>query len=239
MHAIYIQTKDFDQDPLAWKPTFELLTLGSANTLTDFTIDQLQGIDDIGDANFLSHRSRQFPLDVLRPLHALTALQRFTLDTIFPPDLTDSDMAQIASWWPRLQKLDLGTLSGCPGTDAQFTPAKMTLACLPSLAKHCRDLRTLVLPLNLRTSDLSSPLNKVAEEKVPAQTALQTLLIGGLPPPDMDTPTLIRQILTVFPRLEEIESTTVNRSLLGGLETSDKDSMDTETVLMDEFANGQ
>ncbi|KAI0091506.1 hypothetical protein BDY19DRAFT_930806 [Irpex rosettiformis] len=237
LHYIHIEAEEFDQDPLAWKPTFDLLTSRAADTLMDLTIDQTLNPDEMESLEFLSLRSPRFTLETLRPLYALTALQRFTLDVMILPDLTDKDIAQMASWWPHLQVLDLGTLSGGTAHNGRLVAPKITLASLRSLAKRCRNLRTLVLPLDLTVN--SYALEK-KEEKIPAQTALHTLLLGGLPPADTDMSPFIRQILAIFPRLEEIECTSVDKSLYMDLSTSTgKDSMDIHAVMMDEFANGQ
>ncbi len=154
------------------------------------------------------------------------------------PDLTDKDIEQMASWWPRLQRLDLGTLSGSAEHDAQHPTPKITFASLRSLAKHCRDLRRLVLPLDLTATSEHKP-SEAEEEKIPTQTALHTLLLGGLPAPDADMSSFIRQTLAVFPGLEEIECTSVDRSLHVDLSASAKDEADEDVVAMDGLANGQ
>ncbi|KAI0701471.1 hypothetical protein BC835DRAFT_212336 [Cytidiella melzeri] len=242
LHSLYIEAEEYDQDPLAWKPTFDLLVSNASDTLTDFTIDQILESEEMDSIAFLSVPHTRFTLETLRPLRGLTALRRLTVDVMTLPGFTDRDIDHMASWWPHLEKLDFGTLPCAIGYNASLDTVspKITLASLYSLAKHCRNLRTLILPFDT-TAAINCAIEK-PHEQIQAQTALRTLVLGGLPPATEGMSPFIQHILTAFPHLEEIECTSVDRSLLVDLSTTTSakgEDTDAFTATLDGYANGQ
>jgi hypothetical protein len=220
LQSLYIEAEDFDHDPWAWKSTFDLINSRAKDTLIDLTIDQV--LEAAETANVITPRISP-TLDILQPLRGLAALRRFTIDVMIPLDMEDRNIDDMASWWPNIEKLDLGTV----GHDTEPAQPKITLTALRTLAR-CQNLRSLTLPL-----DVSAPCKPTTEEKMISQTALRTLLIGGLPPTNVDMPAFIRHVLAIFPRVEELECTSVDKSL--HVDLSSKNAVDT----LDEFANGQ
>lgn len=242
LRSLYLETEDYDQGSLSWKPTFSLLASKAPDTLIDFTIDQLLEPEEITNSLFLFSIDTRLALETLHPLSALKALRRFTVDAMVLPDFTDKDIEQIGSWWPHLEHLDLGALPGVLDHIEVWTP-KITLSSLNHLAKHCASLRSLTLPLDIsNAASLAAHAAEKTQGKLTQQVSLRRLLVGPPPAPDA-IPGFVRNVLDMFPCVEEIECTSVDKSLCVDIPQSLKDVAladdDRHAGMMDGYANGQ
>jgi hypothetical protein len=61
------------------------------------------------------------------PFACLTHLCRFALNTCVPPDLSDADLATIASWWPEIEELTCGRVPSSLSTCQQTLPCGCVL----------------------------------------------------------------------------------------------------------------
>ena len=88
------------------------------------------------------------PARILKHLFVFNRLRNITLDLLF--DLDDDVVEQMATAWPRISCMDVQFFV-TPGDHP-----KITLRSLISLVKHCRDLSSLTLVLNVSSHDLAS-----------------------------------------------------------------------------------
>lgn len=222
LQSLYLETEDYDQTSHAWKPTLHLIACKAADTLIGFTIDQLLEPEEM-NSMFLFGIDTRLALDTLQPLSGLRALCRFTVDAMILPDFTDRDIDQMAGWWPHLEHLDLGTLPGVLDHIEAWTP-KVTLASLHHLAKRCPSLQTLTIPLDISNpAAISAHAAEKSRGSITQQTALRRLYVG--PPPAADAiPAFVRNVLDIFPRVAEIECTSVDKSLCVDIPAHMKDA---------------
>ena len=109
--------------------------------------DVLEGI--IMDVTYPTH-SNYYPLParVLEHLFVFRRLWHLGFSISF--DLDDNVVEQMAASWPRMRRMDFSL---------PFTPGgqpKITLRSLISLVKHCRNLSSVTLVLNISSHDLTS-----------------------------------------------------------------------------------
>lgn len=155
--------------------------------------------------------------DLIRPLSNLLNLQRFVLDTSIPPDFCDQDIEHIAKWWPDIEHLDFGSLAALdcqcrphpeahhPGLQSHMQSQgswkpRMTVASLATFAKTSKNLRSLILPLDI---DIT-----VAPSGVPAiggNYALQRLTLHSVAAPDPDSGFIPGFLRAAFPSLVEVD----------------------------------
>lgn len=163
------------QDSCAWTRFFSTIHTHPTipNTLERLKIYNHTGYDDLDDGHILDNTpgstqndddndgtsNTPFSLNTISPLSKISNLRSFTLNTNLPLSFDDNDVDKIARWWPHLDSLYLGYLYGqgeiieCIG----WRP-KTTLACLASVARICRELRRLSLPVDVsRAFDCSKP----------------------------------------------------------------------------------
>ncbi|TFY52495.1 hypothetical protein EVG20_g10524, partial [Dentipellis fragilis] len=87
----------------AWTPALALLADKAADTLADLSIECLTNFCEVPDHAFPP--KLHFTLATLAPLAKLTRLRKFHLDASVPADLTDADVAALATWWPAIEDL--------------------------------------------------------------------------------------------------------------------------------------
>ena len=95
--------------------------------------------------------------DTIRPLLRCPKITSFTINWATPLTLSQADIEEIASSWPRIEALSLN-----PGPMLTAEPSALTLHALIPFAKHCPNLRELGLYINT-SSTPATPLPDAAQ----------------------------------------------------------------------------
>lgn len=126
---------------------------------------------------------RIVPTETLAILFAFTNLTTIILKPFHGLELDDDTMLRIARTWRRVEELRLAG------------PARVTLAGIHSLARHCPDLRVLEIFLNASSVPVL--------DEIHPQTRLTTLVPNESP---ISSPAAVATFLSsVFPGLQDIE----------------------------------
>ena len=215
LRSLYLETEEAAQGPSAWHPTFALIASKTADTLIELTLDQILDPDELEATLSSAPADTRFALNTLQPLSKLRVLRRLTIDAMLLPDFSDRDIDQMAAWWPRLERLDLGFLPDVQDHGEDIVP-KLTVNVLQHLAMRCPSLHTLTIPLDITTCKATNSKSVSGDEQTTrplvAQKALEKLFVGP-PPADEDVNVFVRSVLDIFPCMQEIEFTSAERSL--------------------------
>ena len=203
LHTVHLESDTKPRSVDSWTPALAILAEKTHSSLTDLSFEVLTGFCEAFDD--VSLPKLHITLATLTPLASLTHLRRFALDACVPPDLSDPDLATIASWWPEIEEL---TLWSRP-VESFDLPAYFTVqsrattpASLTVLARRCPRLRVLCLPTDVAVLPESTHPPLV----VPSQTVLTRLTIGCVrTDKTIDPAGLAECIYRAFPELEEIE----------------------------------
>jgi hypothetical protein len=197
LHTLRIEAEGFEAT--AWEIIFTSLASKATHTLEALTIEHHIEIDD----DTPSSRRRHLTIDTLAPLAPLYNLRLFTINMSFPPDLCDTDMARLVTWWPMIEYLDLGYIEPileC-ALHGDWYP-RATLASLVSFSRCCSRLISLTLPLHVGDFDFDSNLGvDTGTEKA----VMQRLSIGSRERPD--DALMPRYLGRLFPRLSKVQGT--------------------------------
>lgn len=242
LRSLYIETEEPAQGPTAWKTILALIALKAADTLIEFTLDQILDPQELETQLSSVGFDTRFALDTLQPLSELRALRRLTIDAMLLPDFTDRDIDEMASWWPNLEHLDIGALPDSEDRTSDWSP-KLTVLALQYLAKRCPSLQTLTMPLDFSAQAFPvSDAGKASDKpKVVKQRNLRRLLVGP-PPSDDRIAALVKRVAAIFPCVEEIECASAGRTLSIEVRTVDErpaGEVECCAGTPDGFANGQ
>ena len=162
--------------------------------LHGFTLEHAISIDDSEDIPAYT-LDKFFTLDHLRPLSKLP-LGCFILDSSLPPDLSDADMEEMTTWWPRLDRLELGARTALENAETSWKP-RASLAGLCALARGCKHLQRLVVTLDTDSLFFSD------SGAVPLGShPLASLSISSLSRPDISS--LSALLSRLFPSLVDV-----------------------------------
>ncbi|KAJ6581616.1 hypothetical protein B0H19DRAFT_1228922 [Mycena capillaripes] len=204
---------------LSWSSIFDLIRINASQTLHDLTIEH--HLDDIdldtipatstGTDTQHTHSSTndRITFDIIRPLAALRHLRNLTIDMTCIPNLCDQDILALATWWPDLAYLDLGSLHSSECHPSVGSP-RATLACLRAFAASMPSLHTLILPLDLSAVPALPPT-------VRSNTLSRATLTSFAPPPDPAT--VAHYLHEIFPLLTEVEGTDQHEAEWGQVQT--------------------
>ncbi|KAJ7043707.1 hypothetical protein C8F04DRAFT_992077 [Mycena alexandri] len=209
LHTLRIEaTTPSGSSPVCWSRIFDLIGTNTSQTLHDLTIEQ--HLDDI-DPDTISATSsgthtqhiesfilnNRITFDIIRRLAGLQHLRTLTINTTYIPNLCDQDIEALATWWPHLAHLDLGSLhsSEC---HPSFGSPRATLGCLRAFAFSMPQLDTLFLPLDLSVVPSLPPT-------IGSSGLSRATFSSSVPPPDPAA--LACYLHGVFPRLIEVEGT--------------------------------
>ena len=247
LRSLYIESEESQLDPKGWRGSFSLLAAKAATSLISLTIDRIADSVENADATPAVDAAEDpscFTVDALQPLGALRALRHFTLDTVELSNFTDEEIDQLASWWPELATLDLGTTPGT-GDRAENWMPKATVATLERLATRCPALRALTIALDATPTSAQCVVDGPAHaESCKTQLALRALHVGC---PDGAEPkvfqTFTRTALRIFPNLAEIDVSTAEKSITVDITTALREdgevAVDRTAGTEDGFADGQ
>ena len=203
LHTVHLESDTKPRSVDSWTPALAILAEKTHSSLTDLSFEVLTSFCEAFDD--VSLPKLHITLATLTPLARLTHLRRFALDACVPPDLSDADLATIASWWPEIEEL---TLWSRPVESFDFpayfttqsraaTPASLTV-----LARHCPRLRMLCFPTDVAV--LPPPAHPPLV--VPSHAVLTRLTIGCMRTgKTIDPAGLAECIYRAFPELEEVE----------------------------------
>ncbi|KAH9941996.1 hypothetical protein B0H21DRAFT_696585 [Amylocystis lapponica] len=200
--------------PQSLRPVFNVLTQYVVPSLEELVIEDFTSAEDIDDISSILAGEYWFSMGLLRPLGKLRGLRHFTITALFPPDLCDDELAELCSWWPHLEALDLGALE-CPASLPGSWTARMTPSALLALARQCRRLRRAALPMDVSSCDAFLRLPDLADGRLGATSphALRSLCIGMLPQAPASAAAFARFVHALFPSLVEIESALSGQTL--------------------------
>ena len=134
-------------------------------------------------------------LEQFRPLSKLP-LRRCILDTSFPPDLSDAAIEEMVTWWPFLDRLELGSSTALENIETTWQP-RISMASLSTLARGCKHLKNLVIALDLGL------VHSVPDSDLdPLISHLTSLSISSRSRPDV--PLLSTVLSRLFPSLRDV-----------------------------------
>jgi hypothetical protein len=223
LQSLHLETEEATQGPSAWNSTFNLIVSKATDTLIELTLDQILDPEEMEASLSSSPSDTRIVLDTLQPLSKLAVLRRLTIDAMVLPDFTDRDIDQMSTWWPHLERLDLGALPDVQDHSEPLVP-KLTVKALQHLAKRCASLRILTIPLDVASCKAGTVAAQHGEQtqSVVRQSALERLFVGP-PPADEDVEPFVRSIVNVFPSLKELEFVSSEHSLWLEVQTMFKD----------------
>ena len=134
------------EDDSTWTHLYSVIP----TTIQAIHIDHHIDLDEPANENPDTINDHPFTIRKLTALSKLTALRAFTLESNAPVDFVDKDVEELVKWWPALEILDLAISPywECKEQIAPWTP-KLTVGCLPTVAKGWPNLERLGLPINL------------------------------------------------------------------------------------------
>nr|GAT45748.1 predicted protein [Mycena chlorophos] len=206
LHTLHLEAAS--DSAIDWKNVLSAIGDNTSYTLQDLTIEHhLNDLEDIDDIPLEEHTQSQaksthnidrITVDTLRVLSRFDNLRKLIVDTTYPPDLSDVDMAELfgaGKRWPALMHLELGNLLTFECLPRACLP-QTTLAGLASVANGLAALQTLAIPLDV--ASLPSASNDAFNN------GLARLFISS-PTPPTDTPRIARCLRSMFPSLTEVE----------------------------------
>ena len=203
LHTVHLESDTKSRSVDFWTPALAILAEKTHSSLTELSFEVLTSFCEAFDD--ISPPKLHVTLATLTPLARLTHLRRFALDACVPPDLSDADLATIASWWLEIEELTLWSRPvECFDLPSYFTmqSRSATPASLTILAGRCPRLRMLCFPTDVVVLSLPAHPPLV----VPSQTMLARLTIGCVRTgKTVDPAGLAECIYRAFPELEEIE----------------------------------
>ncbi|KAF8555965.1 hypothetical protein OG21DRAFT_1483430 [Imleria badia] len=139
LHSLHI---DASGPASAFEGLFKAMT---TLPLHEFTLEHAISIEDSEDIPAYT-LDKFFTLDHLRPLSKLP-LRCFILDSSLPPDLSDADMEEMTTWWPHLDRLELGARTALENTETTWK-SRTSLASLCVLTRRYKHLKRLIITLD-------------------------------------------------------------------------------------------
>ncbi|KAI3619780.1 hypothetical protein WG66_002834 [Moniliophthora roreri] len=211
LQSLYIDIEPVVQSDDSWTALFNIMK-DKTPFLHDFTIDHHVDTDPIGLEDSNANDSNNAPVvpnnataidfedmlrfDLVRPLFKLHDLKRLVFDTTPPIVIRDEDFTQIATHWPKLAHLELGTV---PTVDPRWVP-QTSLKGLVTLSQKSTTLISLVIPIDMITS-----VDVVIPKQSHPANALRKITITSLTPPDATL--MAKSLDTLFPCLQVIDGT--------------------------------
>ncbi|TCD69131.1 hypothetical protein EIP91_008607 [Steccherinum ochraceum] len=187
----------------AWKPILQLIAAKAAQSLHQLDLRNIEEADEmVNSLPGIPLADMTFTIEALRILAPLRCMRSFAVDTMLPPDLTNAEMEEMLGWWPRLEKLFLSTLPFLDAFILQPSQPRTTIAILPAIAKRCPLLRELTLPLDPNAPIVAKPSS--TPKTVIEQHNLRQLTFGHFQPSEL-SPTFLESVLSIFPRLDEVD----------------------------------
>ncbi|KAF9006111.1 hypothetical protein BDQ17DRAFT_1239325 [Cyathus striatus] len=192
---------EFEDDSLtskSWGTITDLLTNKGDNSLRLLTmehhIEVLDGDDGDNHSDVVTDSTLISDDTPLSSLRKLCGLRQLVLDMSTSPRIHDKDVASMASWWPHLEQLDLGSVT----MEASCKAPLATVTCLTAFAQFWPKLKQLSLPLS--TENIPQPASTM---KSGCHSALERLYIGYHSPHDARK--LAEFLSYIFPSLNDID----------------------------------
>jgi len=167
------------------------------NTIQHSSLHRVM-LQHIWKASRIRHRRVEFREDIvvtgsiMEPLFSFCNLTIVELNVSCAFDIGDGQVKAMAEAWPRLRRLQLGTLAGW------HIPPSVTFTGLLSLTRKCRELEHLVLSLD-GSSDFIPPRSSLTPADV--NEKITYLYVGNGRMTDADAKRVSQFLLHVFPRL--------------------------------------
>jgi len=207
LHYLHIELDDSSPSTASWNIILSLVCDQAASSLRHLQIEHhfetpeipiLSPVDMAQTPNALQGSiTSTMSFDDIHILRVVKKLRHFTCDVTLPPLFRDKDMAGLATWWPDLEHLELG--SAPQGDEVESTGnAQITIASLTSFATHSPKLEKLILPLRIGDHPLPPPVSHP-----PVANKLRSLTIAQLT--SCKPLELAKYLRRLFPLLEGFE----------------------------------
>ncbi|TFK50664.1 hypothetical protein OE88DRAFT_1726477 [Heliocybe sulcata] len=149
----------------------------------------------------------------LLPLRAFTSLRHLRLHVQCGFDIDDDALTTLVAAWPRLRSLHFGVYKDLP------RQTKITLGGVASLVRSCPGLANLSLPLDARLSssyahERQHVLDSLGTEAIPRNKRIISIYVGESF--IQNSPVVAAVLLDIFPRLEWVVGTEVDRVVWSG-----------------------
>jgi hypothetical protein len=165
LHYLHIELDDFSPSTASWNIILSLVCDQAASSLRYLQIEHhfetpeipiLSPLDMAQTPNALQGSIMSF--DDIHVLRVVKKLRHFACDVTLPPLFRDKDMANLATWWPDLEHLELGSAPQGDEAESRVTGnAQITIASLTSFAIQSPKLEKLILPLRIGDHPLPPP----------------------------------------------------------------------------------
>ncbi|KAK7061056.1 hypothetical protein VNI00_000791 [Paramarasmius palmivorus] len=209
LRVLYIDVEPVAQSDDAWSTLFNIMK-DKTPFLHDFTIDHHVDTDLVVLEDSNANDSNNAPIattdatidledmlrfDLMQPLFKLHELRRVIFDTTPPITVRDGDFVHLATQWPRLTYLDLGSV---PTVDPRWAP-QTSLQGLVTISQKFTNLTNLMIPIDTAKSVADIPKHPQATN------ILRKLTVTSLVAPD--TTLMVKTLHALFPHLQEIDGT--------------------------------
>lgn len=160
LHYLHIELDDFSPSAVSWNIILSLVCDQAASSLRYLQIEHhfetpeipiMSPLDIAQTPNALQGSiNSAMSFDDIHILRVVKKLRHFACDVTLPPLFRDKDMASLATWWPDLEHLELGSAPQVGEGGSRVTKnAQITIASLTSFATHSPKLEKLILPLRI------------------------------------------------------------------------------------------
>jgi hypothetical protein len=135
----------------------------------------------------------------IQNLRSIKQLHHFACDLTLPPLLRDQELTDLATWWPDLEHLELGSVPQGDETEPRVSGnAQITVASLTTFATKSPKLEKLILPLRIEDPFFPpSASHLLVANKLRSLTVSQ---LGSCQPLE-----LAKYLHQLFPLLEDFE----------------------------------
>jgi len=206
LQHLHIELDDSSPSHSSWEVIFDIISHKASSTLQHLTFEHhfeipeqslpAQSDPTISQNSVSRISSMQF--ESLKKLRKVSLLRQLSCDLTLPLIVNEQDLQSVVSWWPLLDHLNLGSITGIDDPNQYTTPAKLTPAALSLFTTKLPNLRTLILPSSIDDLLLSS-----AESQATISDRLNNITIAGLETSNPQD--LAKRLRTLFPALQNLE----------------------------------
>ncbi|KIM44696.1 hypothetical protein M413DRAFT_67066 [Hebeloma cylindrosporum] len=206
LRYLHIELDDLSPSTALWSSILSLVCDQAASSLLYLQIEHHFEAPDIPTSSLLDMANvpqgstiSTMSFDDIHILRVIKNLRHFACDVTLPPLFRDKDMADLATWWPDLEHLELGSAPQGDEAESRVTgSAQITIASLASFATQSPKLEKLILPLRIGDHPLRPPASHpLVANKLRSLTIAQLTSCKPLE--------LAEYLRRLFPLLEEFE----------------------------------
>ena len=208
LRYLHIELDDPSPSTTSWNAILSLVCDQAASSLLYLQIEHhfetpeiptLSALDAAQSLNAPQNSiTSTMSFDDIQILCVVKKLRHFACDVTLPPLFRDKDMADLVTWWPDLEHLELGSAPQGDEAESRVTGAQITMASLASFANQSPNLEKLILPLRIGDHPFPpTPSHPLVANKLRSLTIAQ---LRGCKPLE-----LAEYLHQLFPLLEGFE----------------------------------